>query len=153
MKQITSAGILFLFAIISCKKNRDIDTGTLNQCQESKEEEYQNINIFDINPSSSYYNTGISIFKIKKERINRTGFCPNLASSECKNYLTIQNSTSKKITYSFTLEYRLNLYYWAYQNTVTILPNSTIDLGFINSNCGSLSLGTILVRLGSITYQ
>ncbi|MEJ0106721.1 MAG: hypothetical protein WDO19_31070 [Bacteroidota bacterium] len=51
------------------------------------------------------------------------------------------------------MEYKLNLYYWSYQNTVTIEPNATIDLGSINDNCGSLGLASILIKLTAITYQ
>jgi hypothetical protein len=72
---------------------------------------------------------------------------------ECANKLTIQNTTNKKVTYSFLIEYRLNAYYWTYQNTVSINPNSTADLGQVNTNCGSLGLASILVHLSGINYQ
>ena len=151
-KNILAAGILiYLFA--GCFKKNDATSSNAPKCNEIKEEEFKNVNVFDFTPGSAYYNTAVSVFKVKKERISRTGDCSGLSISECKNFLSIQNTTNKKVTYSFILEYALNFYYWQYQNTVTIQPNATVDLGLINNNCGSLPLGTVVVRLSVITYQ
>ena len=148
-KNILTAAIL-ISLLAACVKNTDSNS---SKCKETKEEEFKNVNVFDFTPGSIYYSTAISVFKIKKESISRSGECNSQSTLDCKNFLSIQNTTSKKVTYSFILEYALNYYYWQYQNTVTIQPNATVDVGFMNDNCGSLTLGGVVVRLSSISYQ
>ncbi len=123
MKKILLTGMIVFLLITGCEKKDDStpQSNSSTQCKETISEEYRTINVFDFIPGSPYYNQVISVFKLQKGTTTRSGNCPGMSLMDCKNNLSILNTTNKKITYSFIVEYRLNLYYWSYQTQLLLI--------------------------------
>ena len=123
-----------------------------NSCTKTSSTNVRSINFFDLKTSSPYYNQVVANFKFNQTSNTYSGgtACPSM---DCGTTLVIQNATPKKITFDYNIIFNLNLISWNYQGVATIAANSSLDVGQLNSNCGSISLGAISIQSASVTYQ
>ena len=144
MKKITLFAISFLTIVLfSCKK--DPVTPPAPQCPPSKAYNSR-INIFDLRPASPFFNTVIANFRLKQTQNS----CPTLQSSTT---LLIQNNTANTISFDYNINLTLNFVSWNYQGVVSVLPNSSQDVGVINENPVRVDLAKIIVQCANIQYH
>ncbi len=124
-----------------------------NSCCLKGEDIYvQNVSIFDLNVNSNYYGKAISVFQFKQivETTTGIGACYNM---ECNTNLVVKNLTNKTISYSYYIDFTLNAVHWTEQNAVTIGPGGSTDVGLVNSRCGRIDLGYMVILTDVISYN
>ena len=140
--------VILLSLTLGCKPKAEVAP-----CTTQDENRSVSVNAFDGNPTSTNYQKVFAVLQFKQKATSYTGLGCNGKILECSNNLAIQNTTNKTIKFDINVQFSLNAVSWNYQNFVTINPNSTLDLGVINSNCTSISLGRIQVSGTGVTYQ
>ncbi len=120
-------------------------------CTRLSQNAVQTINFFDLQNSSPFFNQVVANFEFSQTSDSYSGGpgCPPMA---CQNYLVIRNLTDKTISFDYSITFTLNSIKWNYQNAAVIPPGSSVDVGQINSDCGSITLGSILIQSAKITY-
>lgn len=109
------------------------------------------VNGSDFRAFSPYYNKVVAVFNFEQTSNSYTGRCSE--TSSCNTTLQIKNTTTKTIAFDYNIVFKLNFVQWNYQGYATIPPTETLDVGTINSNCASISLGQMLIQSANITYQ
>lgn len=135
---------------INYKPNATEDDGSC--CLPDTAREERSLQIFDLNPDAPTGIMTVANIVIKKKNVTYRGQCNN-KPVEYANYISVRNFTRKKISFSYTVYYRLNLYYWTYGASVTVNPTSESELQLINSNPGVLGLAAINYDISSIFYE
>lgn len=151
---VISAVCFFLaVTLTSCLGNESGSVAPQSTCTSSEDNLSRTVNFFDYTFGSPYAGKVVAVFQFKQKSTKYSGTACNGKLIECKNSLTIQNTTNKTITFDYNVAFSLNAVVWSYQNVSTIAPNSTIDIGSINSNCASIELGSFALRAVSINYR
>lgn len=140
------SGLVFT---VSCTKD---DPPPSDTCRKNLTTSIRSINFFDTRVSSPYYNQVVANFKFVQISNEYSG-SPSCPQMDCATTLLIQNSTTRKITFDYNLLFSLNLIRWNYQGVAVVPAGGSLDVGQINSNCGSISLGSFLIQSASISYQ
>lgn len=109
-------------------------------------------NFFDFKTTSPYYNQVVAVFKFNQASTSYSGGT-NCPSDQCSTTLNIQNVTTKKITFDYSITFTLNFVQWNYQGLAVIDPGATLNVGEISKSCTSLTLGQIVVQSNNISYQ
>lgn len=122
------------------------------RCTSNSEVRKKNVNGFDFRQASPYYNQVVANFKFTQTSTTYTGG-NDCKPMECVTTLSIQNVTTKKITFDYNITFTLNFVSWNYQDVATIEPSATLDIGQINNNCASLALGQVFIQSANISYQ
>lgn len=120
-------------------------------CTAQASSEITAFNLFDLNPSSPYFNTAVANFSFTQASQVYTNSCG--VDTYGSTSLTITNGVNRTISFSYQVTATIGLVTWQYQNVATIPPNSFINVGVINSNQQRLHIGTVLIRTGIITYN
>lgn len=152
MKKLLNASLLFSIISFSSLSSCCKDKG----CSVTTEIKTKSVNLFDRKPTSAYYNQVVAGFKLNQtvndyKDATRCSSCSK--SLECATTLSITNGTNKTMIFDYSVSFNLNLINWNYQGVATIAAGGTLEVGQINTNCGDLNLGTVLVQSANITYQ
>ncbi|MFB9843986.1 hypothetical protein [Mucilaginibacter ginsenosidivorans] len=70
-------------------------------------------------------------------------FVSGCSQNRYSTVLKIQNLTGHYLTFSYTINFSLNLIQWSSANTVTLSPGQTLEVGEINQNPGRIDFGAI----------
>jgi hypothetical protein len=114
---------------------------------------YFRTDIYDNNSNSQYYNVEIVSAAFSSDNLSYN--YKTCGTDTCRAYLTMENFINKTIDFDCEIHLDSPMYY-TYTTHITIPPNSTLNLGEINSvqspiNCGAPS-GYIALR-DTITYH
>ena len=142
-----------LFYTACCKDNPTPQpTSATSSCQENKTTRNVSVNFFDFKSTSPYFNQVVANFKFSQRTSTYSGSasCPFM---NCSTTLTIQNNTTRKISFDYNIVFNLNLAHWNYQGVATINAGSSVDIGQVTENCAAIDLGQILLQSTSISYQ
>jgi hypothetical protein len=141
--------------IFSCKKNSNTELRVLptTLCQEESTMDLAIIDCYDKNPLSLHFNQVVAKVSIKKETIKRSGKCLEEALSECRNYISIRNLTSKRISFPYSLDFKSKSSTWHYESTAAIARAGSSGEEAINADCGNLHSADISIATGTIYYK
>lgn len=142
---------LILLAML-CSCCSDDDSAPVTECVKSTDTRNRQINGFDGNPSSEFFNQVVANFKFSQTTDIYSGGtnCPFM---ECVTTLSIQNLTNKKMTFDYNIVFILNATSWNYQGFISILPGAIANVGVVSNNCGSISLGSLSIQSANIDYE
>ncbi len=149
IRVLSIAFIISLVFIIGCDK-------TTSPCLPLPNSASYTVNAFDeSDSSSSYFNKNIVNFLFTESTTSYAGAdnCPN---ESCGITLKIQNLTSKKVTFNYTLGFTYNNggSTQSYQgNNIVIDSAGTYNAGTLSNNCSVVTAPTTTVQLSQITYQ
>lgn len=134
----------------ACKKYKDLG------CVMTPDTLTRSINLIDTRTSSQYYNQAVANFKFTQNIKNYKAANDNSSCTTQSEYyttLTIQNATTKRMIFDYNVNFNLNAGSWNYQGTANIPVGASLDVGNINNNPLSISLGTFVIQSLNITYQ
>jgi hypothetical protein len=114
------------------------------------------VNAFDESDStSSYFNKNIINFILTESTTSYAG-ADNCPDESCGISLKLQNLTTKKVTFNYTLGFIYNNG-GSTQNfqgiNITIDSAATLNVGTLSTNCSVVTAPTTTVQLSQIGYQ
>lgn len=113
------------------------------------------VNGADKNTGSTYYNQPVVKFNLEQwfYYFSHPNTCTFCSEDFATVKLQLQNTTNKTIHFSYSLLYTRDMVNWSYQNTATIAPNGSYNVGDVSANASDVSQGNITVQLSNITYN
>ncbi|WP_448698657.1 hypothetical protein ACFGVR_17530 [Mucilaginibacter sp. AW1-3] len=144
-----SVCIILIVSLVGCWW--DTSSNPTPSCTAQASSELTSINVFDGTIGSMYYGSAIANFKFSQV----SQLYPNNCSVNTygATSLKITNTISKTVSFSYRVTATIGIVSWQYQDAATVSPNSTIDVGVINSNVQRLNIGTTVIQLTNITYR
>ncbi|HMI06048.1 MAG TPA: hypothetical protein VK528_00775 [Flavobacterium sp.] len=154
MKKLLILILLIGFLFSSCSDDNDEEEVAAQQtteCIKNTTTRNRQINGFDFNNSSEFYNQVVANFRFTQNSDTFAG--GNCPSMECRTTLTIQNLTNKKMIFGYNIMFNLNFANWNYEGFVTIPAGQLADVGLVSNGCASIDLGSIYIQSTIITYE
>ena len=96
-------------------------------CTAQASSEITAFNLFDLNPSSPYFNAAVANFSFTQASQVYTNSCG--VDTYGSTSLTITNGVNRTISFSYQVTATIGIVTWQYQNVATIPPNSFINVG------------------------
>jgi len=148
---LISSGLIFILAVVLSGCPASKNTDATPNCTSQASSEVSSFNVFDLNPSSGYFNNAIANFSFNQASVIYPNNCK--VDSYGNTSLQITNAVNKTISFSYQVTATIGIVTWQYQNVATIAPNASVDVGVINSNPQRLNLGSVVIYTGLITYK
>lgn len=142
--------VLFLIiSIYGCPSKSS--NPTPDPCTPTNGSETTNVNGFDLNQSSPYYNQVVAVFNFSQTETTYSNNCK--VTQFGATSLKITNATTKTISFAYNINFVRNFVSWNYQNIATIAPSTTIDVGSISNSPVETHGGVISISSTAITYK